>query len=190
MLPLAEIMTKHVVTTTPDMTLRQAAELFAMHHISGAPVVRGKKVVGVVSAADIIALAASERATPMESENEKDREGWSGALPDESEDPFRESVTPASYFTQLWSDPADVTGRLNNPNGAELDALDDYTVEEIMSRPLVVLSSRDDVLRAATTMEEKSIHRVIVVDGGELVGIVSTLDIVRAFAERTLVARR
>jgi len=38
-------------------------------------------------------------------------------------------------------------------------------------------------------MEEKSIHRVIVVADGELVGIVSTLDIVRAVAERTLATR-
>ena len=99
-------------------------------------------------------------------------------------------VPSASYFTQLWSDASDtVSDRLDHPDGAELDMLDEHSVDEIMSRPLVMLAPTDDVLQAATIMEEKSIHRVIVVEHGELVGIVSTLDIVRAVAERTLATR-
>lgn len=188
MLRLAEIMTKDVVTATPEMTLREAAELFAMHHISGAPVVSGRRVVGVVSAADIIAFAASARSKGTESHNDTEPQGWV-VPPIDDDDPLRETVTPASYFTQLWSDAIEVTEHVNNPDVTDVDVLDDHTVDEIMSRPLVILAPSDDVLRAATIMEEKTIHRVIVVDKGELVGIVSTLDIVRAVAARTLVAR-
>ena len=54
MLRVSDIMTRDVLVATPDMTLREAAELFAAHHISGAPVVSGTHVVGVVSAADIL----------------------------------------------------------------------------------------------------------------------------------------
>jgi CBS domain-containing protein len=38
-------------------------------------------------------------------------------------------------------------------------------------------------------MREKSIHRVLVVQDGELVGIVTTLDIVKAVADRKLMTR-
>lgn len=188
MLRLASIMTRNVVTATPEMTLREAAELFAAHHISGAPVVSGTKVVGVVSAADIVAFAASERAADADAASEPAVGSWTGPTADD--EVSSETLPPASYFTQLWSDASDaVADRLDHPNGAELDLLDEHTVEEIMSRPLVMLGPTDDVLNAATIMEEKSIHRVIVVEQGELVGIVSTLDIVRAVAERTLATR-
>lgn len=188
MLRLANIMTKNVVTATPEMTLREAAELFAAKHISGAPVVSGTKVVGVVSAADILAFAASQRADDPDAAPEPTVGSWTGPTADD--EVASEVLPPASYFTQLWSDASDaVSDRLENPDGAELDLLDEHTVDEIMSRPLVMLAPTDDVLRAATIMEEKSIHRVIVVDQGQLVGIVSTLDIVRAVAERTLSTR-
>lgn len=188
MLRLASIMTKHVVTATPEMTLREAAELFAANHISGAPVVSGAKVVGVVSAADILAFAASQRGDDDDSKVEPAVGNWTGPTAD---DEIATEVLPsASYFTQLWSDASDtVSDRLEHPGGAELDLLDEHSVDEIMSRPLVMLAPTDDVLQAATIMEEKSIHRVIVVEHGELVGIVSTLDIVRAVAERTLATR-
>jgi len=188
MLRLADIMTKHVVTATPEMTLREAAELFAANHISGAPVVSGTRVVGVVSAADIVAFAASQRAHDPDAATEPAVGNWTGPTAD---DEVASEVLPsASYFTHLWADASDaVSDRLDNPDGSELDLLDEHTVDEIMSRPLVMLAPTDDVLRAATIMEEKSIHRVIVVQGGELVGIVSTLDIVRAVAERTLATR-
>lgn len=186
MLRLSDIMTKNVVTATPEMTLREAAELFATHHISGAPVVGGTVVVGVVSAADILAFTASARAGNDEAVGPPPG-SWSGSAPDN--EVSSEALPSASYFTQLWSDASDVANRLENPDGAEPDLLDEHTVDEIMSRPLVMLAPTDDVLRAATIMEEKSIHRVIVVADGQLVGIVSTLDIVRAVAERTLTTR-
>lgn len=47
-----------------------------------------------------------------------------------------------------------LTNRVNNPEGPELDLLDDHIVDEIMSRPLVMLSPRDHVLDA-TLMEQR-----------------------------------
>jgi CBS domain-containing protein len=58
-----------------------------------------------------------------------------------------------------------------------------------MSQPLVALSPHDDVCSAADLMREKSIHRVLVVQNGELVGIVTTLDIVKAVADHRLMTR-
>ena len=59
MLRLRDIMTRDVVVVFSDAPLRSALELFAKHHITGAPVVDGDAVVGVVSAADLLTFAAT-----------------------------------------------------------------------------------------------------------------------------------
>jgi CBS domain-containing protein len=69
------------------------------------------------------------------------------------------------------------------------DVLDDHSVDEVMTRDLVALSSSDDVFTAADLMRRRSIHRVIVIDDEQLVGIVSALDIARAVADHKLAVR-
>src|SRR5262245_8176262 len=59
MLKLADIMTRDVVTVTPETSLREVIDLFTAKHISGAPVVSGHEVVGVISAADILGVDAA-----------------------------------------------------------------------------------------------------------------------------------
>lgn len=188
MLRVSDIMTKDVVVATPDMTLREAAELFATHHISGAPVVSGTHVVGVVSAADILEFAASARGLTSEDDEHSPPIGWSE--PPLHGESSKEVVPLSSYYSEMWSEANDdVTERVAHPRSTDIDLLDEYTVDEIMSRPLVSLSPNDDVLSAADLMRQRAVHRVIVVRDGELVGIVSTLDIVRAVADHKLMTR-
>lgn len=179
MLRLAEIMTRDVVTVTPETTLRDTVELFAARHISGAPVVSGRQIVGVVSAADIISFAASMPATEVET---TDPSGWNEPSPEEF--PESENVAPGSYFTDLFDvGEADVLERIGTAPGLRKSLLDERTVDEVMTRDPIALSPNDSVLEAADIMQTKSIHRVLVVDDGKLVGIVSTLDLARAIAE-------
>ena len=58
MLKLNDIMTRDLVTATPDMTIRDAMELLSERHLSGAPVLDGGKIVGIFSASDILELLA------------------------------------------------------------------------------------------------------------------------------------
>jgi len=51
---VAEVMTKEVVTVTPDTPLRHVAKVLVEKKISGVPVVDAGKVVGIVSEADIL----------------------------------------------------------------------------------------------------------------------------------------
>lgn len=188
MLRLSDIMSRHVVVATPEMTLREAADIFAAHHISGAPVVSGLHVVGVVSAADVLELAASERTVAHTTGADARDMEWTE--PPRDERPESEAAPSGSYFNDLWANARDdVTDRVDDPKGTDVDVLDEHTVDEIMSRPPVALSPHDDVLTAANLMRQKAIHRIIVVENGELVGIVTTLDIVRAVADRKLTSR-
>ena len=54
MLKLKDIMTVDPVQVGPQMTLRETMELLSENHISGVPVVSGRKVVGVFTASDLL----------------------------------------------------------------------------------------------------------------------------------------
>lgn len=53
-LKVNEVMTKDLVTVTPDTLMEEALELFRRDRISGAPVVIDQKLVGIVSIEDLI----------------------------------------------------------------------------------------------------------------------------------------
>jgi CBS domain-containing protein len=56
MLCAKDIMTRDVFTVEPESTIREAMELLYSSHLSGAPVVSGTSVVGVISMSDIADL--------------------------------------------------------------------------------------------------------------------------------------
>lgn len=188
MLKLRDIMTTDVVTVGPDTTLRDAADLLARHHVSGCPVIEGGKVVGLVSASDILSFAAEQPGTPTERPVGADWGEWdelSPATEAESED-----EPPGTWFTDLWSDVGeDVTERMAQVGSAEWNALDEHTVAEVMTRRLWRLGPDEDVERAVALMNARSVHRVIVMDGERLAGVVSTMDIARSVADHRLGAR-
>lgn len=140
-----EVMTREVVTTTPQASLKEAARTLARRGISGLPVVSGSgTVVGVVSEADVIAKEA-----PPE------RVGRAG--------PFRR-----------------LRGAPDRRRGARFAA---RTVEEGMTSPARTIHQGRPVAEAAERMLESGVNRLPVVgDDGELVGIVTRHDLVRAFA--------
>lgn len=51
-----EIMSKDVVTIEPDKKLEDAVELMIEHKIKKLPVVEGKKLVGIITASDIVVV--------------------------------------------------------------------------------------------------------------------------------------
>jgi CBS domain-containing protein len=51
-----EVMTKNVITIEPDKTIDDAVGLMAQHGIKKLPVVDGSKLVGIITASDIIVV--------------------------------------------------------------------------------------------------------------------------------------
>lgn len=139
MLRVKDIMTTDVASTTPDTTLRDAIAILADNHVSGLPVLRGDKVLGVFSAADLLA-----------------------------------------YLTDLNEGPPSDSLR------RQRTSLEDVTVGELMTREVKSLSPNSTVEQAADFMRENQIHRVLVMDGPRLVGIVTTTDVAKAVADHRL----
>lgn len=188
MLRVRDIMTPSVVTFEADQTLRDAVEILVSCRIGGAPVVEGDKVIGVLSATDILEF---ESVTPApESSREEEEEEV------ESEDVRAEEWTEgeelsSTYFTDWWpNDGPDVAERMSSSQGPQWDFLADHSVGEAMTRTVCTMDGSTEVSSAAQRMLAAGAQRALVTDEGALVGIVTTTDIVRAVAERRLTVRQ
>lgn len=176
-----EIMTSEVAVVSPDMTLREALEVLEGRGVAGAPVLRGTDVVGVLSATDFMDIEESSPPVPSFREGQPD---WSESAEEEE---WEEGASPPIFFVELWRESeTDTAERMAETEGPEWDFLADHTVAEVMSRKLLSVGPDDDVRVAARRMQDAAAHRLLVLDGRRLVGVLSASDIVRAVAEGDL----
>lgn len=182
---LRDIMTREVVSVPPDLSIRDAMSLLSSRHISGAPVVGGKDVVGVVTSNDLMAFAADLAGAASE-RREETRFQDPGQR--DEENPDREIEPAGRFFTELWDDvSADASMRFSEINGAEWNVLDEHIVEEAMTRATIRSMPADTTLPAAAEyMRINGIHRVLVTDDGKFVGIATATDIANAVAAHKL----
>jgi signal-transduction protein with cAMP-binding, CBS, and nucleotidyltransferase domain len=52
-------------------------------------------------------------------------------------------------------------------------------IKEVMSSPVITINSKETIWEASELMKEKLIHKLPVTDNGNIVGIITTSDIVR-----------
>jgi len=188
MLRVRDIMTTEVVSVGPETSVRDAIDLLANRHLSGAPVISGGRIVGVVSATDLMTFLAQLPGVPTTwafgSEIGEDLEVT-------AQEADADTAWQSAYFADLWDDVgADATARFESTASPEWDALSEHEVSEVMTRaPLHVVVPDDSAELAARVMQSEKIHRVLVVKDGRLVGIVSSLDIARAAADHRFSTR-
>ena len=58
------------------------------------------------------------------------------------------------------------------------------TAGQIMTKPAVAVALNDTLLCVCELMSNRRIHRVVVAEGSRIVGIITTMDIMRAIAAR------
>jgi len=154
-------MTTRLRTVSPGMTLADLERFLTEEGLGGAPVIEGERLRGVVTRSDIVKQISVGR-----------------VLADEALDFYRD-------FTGIGGPvPGDEL-----PDEAEREALGvaerlrDEHVRDAMSEHVIAVAPDADVAVAARQMVEHSVHRVLVVDDGRLVGLVTTLDLVRLIAD-------
>jgi CBS domain-containing protein len=175
-----DVMSSDVVMLSPDLSLRDAIAILGERHISGAPVVAGGGVVGVVSASDVLAFETATPGVPTE-HAERTEQGELEAAGDWEEG----AEAPGAYFTDLWEDAgADVAERMKELEGPEWDVLAEHTVGEAMSAGVRCVEAGASLRDAARYMLDHGIHRALVLDHEKLAGIVTATDFMRVVAER------
>lgn len=175
MTPAAEL-----ATVSPEATLREVAEVLSSRHVSGAPVVSGSELVGVISAADLLEFAASTGAPPEAADDELE---WSADPGDE----WDEDGPAAPLLLEMGMDLGDeVQGRVTDSLRADRNVFDEHVAAEVMS-PRVITIAPDATLRqAAEAMRAAGVHRLVVTSNDALVGLISSMDVLRAVCDGRL----
>ena len=83
----------------------------------------------------------------------------------------------SDFHTHLAADTSD------DLDGLDLGELGDALIRDIMSKTAITAESDTPIAELAEIMVTNRIHRVIIVRGGILEGIVSTMDILKAVME-------
>jgi CBS domain-containing protein len=167
-------MARDVVGVEPDATLREVVQLLIERRFTGVPVVARGRVRGVISATDVLdSLATATLPT---------RSG-AGALEPGEDESWVEEEDPAAFFTDPW--PAASEDELERFEELEEghDRLDEWTAGDVMTRALHMIPADTPLREAARYMLDAGIHRVLVEEKGELAGVVTTTDFVRAVAD-------
>ncbi len=157
-LRVRDIMQRDPVTIDPKASVQDLAELLAYHGIGGVPVVDSGaegQVAGVVSVTDIVRLAAEESEATM----------W---YVDDSA-----NAKPSGYFAA--EAPGVVRGIVKSP-------LADFRVEDIMTPATFSVREEATLPELAAFLVKAGVHRALVMEDGELRGVVTSMDVMRAVA--------
>lgn len=177
-----DIMTTHLLTVSPEATLRELAELLSGEHVSGVPVVAGRQVVGIVSVSDLLDFLSSSPGVPSARDKKVE---WGEWMEPEAWEAGRDA--PSSYFVSYWENAgAEMLERFRVTDAPEWNLLEEHCVSEIMSRTVLSLSPEAEAREAARMMLEAGVHRILVMDEGRLAGVVTTTDLVEAVSQHGL----
>jgi len=154
MLKVKEVMSKPVITVTPETLVKEAALLLGEKDISGVPVVDAGKIVGVFSEADIL---RSIKTTKKDLRLIYPSVSSLGIA-------FQEEVTQREILEAY-------------------DEIGHRPVKEVMSKDVVTVESDTPLNEAIVQMVRKGINRLPVVDKHELVGMVTRGDVIRGLAK-------
>ena len=161
MLKASDVMRTDLRWVSPDTYVVDLERMLLAEGIGAVPVVKDGKLVGIVSRSDVVRQLAVEQ-TLQETISDFYRQPF-----DVEQRSAQDSKDIAAGVASRWQDLA---------------------VEDVMIRGVICVEPDRDLVDVARMMLDRKIHRVLVTEGDRLVGIVSTVDLIRLFAEGKLVA--
>ncbi len=151
-----DYMKKKVKKTRPSYSIFKAAEIMSKYHLSGMPVVRGNKVIGMITEADIIKF--------MKIDLSKNNAALAA-------EPHSISIVLLTLLK----------GEIDLKR--EIERLSKFKVKDFMTKGVISVAPDVSILEAANTMDKYEIDRLPVIEVGKLVGIVSRSDLIKALLD-------
>jgi len=180
--PVSDHMHKGVITIAPDAPVAAAAKVMAEEHVHRVYVEQDGKIVGVFSIEEVLSAV---RALRLE-----------GSIGDVMTKPVISLPVTATI--------ADATSRLDRAHVTGLVIVDEYRhpvgvftqvealaarslapetkVEDVMNYGILTQHVKTPIYRAAAHAFESRARRVLVLENGELVGVITGLDFARVLA--------
>lgn len=153
-----DYMKKEVVSFGPHDSVFDVAEVLSKNNISGAPVVDGRKIVGMISVTDIVKFMQVKIPESNFFGHESHPESMSMMV---------------AGFVKEGIDFA-----------REIKRLSKSMVKDFMSRDIVSINPDATLIEVAEALDKHKIDRLPVIDGkGRLVGIISRTDLLRALLD-------
>jgi len=147
-------MQTHLISVNPETPLLEVHRLFVDEEITGAPVVdETGRLLGVISSVDLLRAVEEEH-------------------------------DAASAGSRHFQDILEFSGPewQEGPDNFQ-DRLGEQTVSDAMTRGGITVAPETTVSDVAATLRKHRIHRVFVVDGDQLCGVISTFDLVALLEE-------
>ena len=187
---IKNLMSEDLITVDKDQNLSDALKLLRKHNVSRLPVTNNKELVGIISERDIADKLGSSKYESMPASRlhissvmVKDvftvpqtmqldevaklmLENGIGSVPVMDDDKMVGIVSKADFVTLA-------TGI----------AFDKITVNEVMSKDLISVSPTERLIHARRVMLEAHVGRLPVLDEGNLVGMITSKDLMRAFID-------
>jgi CBS domain-containing protein len=174
MLALRDIMTREVVHVTPETPITEVVAILSTESITGVPVIAANRVVGVISASDIVEFAGNG-----------DHQLEETTLPhDDIDDEIEDEL--ALEVSALDLEEAEIADQFEDSSADDVELFEEYTAGDLMTRKLCSMPSATPLDRAAKEMVRTGVHRLLVMDGNQLVGIATSMDFLRAVAQGQL----
>lgn len=151
-----DVMTKNVITFTPDMTVKDAMEILVKNNIGGAPVTVNGKLVGIVTQRDLLSYL----------DMAYKRQGWIFIpTPFDIIEVPRLTALPYEKFTEIY------------------EKFGQEKIENVMQKKVYFVEPDDDIEDAIQLLGKAKVNRLPVVDKEKnVVGIITRGDILRALA--------
>jgi CBS domain-containing protein len=150
-----DIMQTRVLSVSPDMPIPELVDFLISHRVSGVPVMEKGKLVGIVSRSDLVRAVSLERSL-------------AGIV--------------AQAFEQEDLPPGEAPASLGLRSSA-VQALQNRNVRTIMVTDPISVAPDAPVAEVARLLVAKHMHRVLVTEGANVLGLISSLDVVRLVAE-------
>ncbi len=158
-LTAADVMQVVVKTVPSTMTLPELEQELMRAKVSGFPVVDAGKLVGVVSQSDIVRQMCAER--------------------DVAEKTSDFYFDETGFHEMKLESAKEISDRI----GERLEGL---LVKDVMAKKTITVEIDQPLSEIASRFIDHHVHRLPVIDQGELVGIISTMDLLRLIANRRL----
>ncbi len=149
-----DVMQTYLISVNPETPLLEVHRLFVDEEITGAPVVdETGRLLGVISSVDLLRAVEEEH-------------------------------DAASAGSRYFQDILEFSGSewQEGPDDFQ-DRLGEQTVSDAMTRGGITVAPETAVSEVAATLRKHRIHRVFVVDGDQLCGVISTFDLVALLEE-------
>jgi CBS domain-containing protein len=154
-----DIMEREVKTVDADMTLATLEDTLLRSRISGAPVVDRGEVVGVVTRSDVVRTVSLDRSL-------------SGVVSD--------------FYRQI----AEASGELAAAEWKRAQGADEHLarqhVRDAMTPEIIAVAPETPIQDVARIMVNRHVHRLLVLSGKQLIGLISASDIMMLVADGRL----